>query len=632
MRCFIFLICLAAAWQASAGDIKYPVKSIPEALLRNAHVVKRMEEIEFRIISTGETVFKKKYAITILNENGDEHAGFSEFYDKLHQITSIEGALYDAMGNQLKKLKNKDVQDLSASDDNNLMDDNRRKAHDFMYRSYPYTVEYEVVQKFNNTLFFPSWVPQEDEHYAVEQSSYTIVCPQDYTVRWRAFNYKGEPSSATDKNSKILQWKINHLGAIIYPYASPSWKDLTTVVYFAPAEFEIQGYKGNMSTWKDFGKFQSTLNQGRDVLPAEIVQAVQQVTNGLTDPREKVKLLYQYLQKNTRYISIQLGLGGWQPFEAAYVAKKGYGDCKALTNYMYSLLKAAGIRSNYVLVYAGQNKDVVIEDFPVNRFNHVILCVPMQKDSIWLECTSQTNPAGYMGDFTGNRKALLINEDGGVVVSTPRYHLKENIQRRAIKARLTEDGTLHVETQTTYSGLQQDRLSSMIDQLSKEEVKKILNRQIDLGTYEITDFSYRQEKGLLPEVKEDLKIVVPNYASVSGKRIFINPNILNRGGARLTLDAERKVDYVFDEAWKDEDITEIELPAGYQIEAPLQDLNLKNAFGSYSMTVKLEGNKLIYKRMREQYLGRFPAGEGKALVKFMEDIYKADHSKMVLVK
>lgn len=628
----ILFLLLLAPFAAMAGDIKYPVKSIPEPLLKNAHVVKRVEEIEFRIINTGETVYRKKYAITILNENGDEHAGFSEFYDKLHQITSIEGALYDAMGNQLKKLKSKDVQDLSASDDNNLMDDNRRKAHDFFYRTYPYTVEYEVVQKFNNTLFFPSWVPQEDEHYAVEQSSYTIVCPQDYSVRWRAFNYKGEPSTTAEKNNKVLQWKINHLGAIIHPYASPSWKDLTTVVYFAPADFEIQGYKGNMSTWKDFGKFQTTLNQGRDVLPAEVVQAVQQLTGGVTDQKEKVKLLYQYLQKNTRYISIQLGLGGWQPFEAAYVAKKGYGDCKALTNYMYSLLKAAGIRSNYVLVYAGENKDVVIEDFPVNRFNHVILCVPMQKDSIWLECTSQTNPAGYMGDFTGNRKALLINEDGGVVVSTPRYDLKENGQVRTIKAKLSEEGTLNVDVQTTYSGLQQDRVSSMLNQLSKEEVKKILNRQIDLGTYEITEFAYKQDKSSLPEVKEDLKIAVPNYASVSGKRIFINPNILNRGGARLTFNEERKVDYVYDEAWRDEDVTEIEIPAGYKIEAPIQDVSLKNKFGSYSMTVKLEGNKLIYKRVREQYVGRFPASEGKDLVKFLEDIYKADHSKMVLVK
>jgi hypothetical protein len=404
------------------------------------------------------------------------------------------------------------------------------------------------------------------------------------------------------------------------------------MVYFAPSAFEIQGYKGNMSTWKDFGKFQTSLNAGRDVLPPDVVQTVQQLTGNITDPREKVQVLYQYLQKNTRYISIQLGLGGWQPFEAAYVAKRGYGDCKALTNYMYSLLKTAGIRSNYALVYAGDNKNMVIDDFPMNRFNHVILCVPLQKDSIWLECTSQTNPVGYMGDFTGDRKALLINEEGGVLVSTPQYKMEDNTQQRAIKCKLDGVGNMELEVQTLYSGLQQEKVSGMINQLSKDEVRKYLNRDYELSSYEITDFRYNQKKDRLPKVEEALKMVLPNYASVSGKRLFINPNILNKGGAKLTLDEERKVDYVFDMAWRDEDKAEIEIPDGYTLEVPYQNVSLKNKFGSYTVTAEVVGNKIKYHRIREQYSGRFPAKDGKELMKFLEDIFRADHARMVLVK
>ncbi|HJW15553.1 MAG TPA: DUF3857 domain-containing protein [Flavisolibacter sp.] len=626
---FSFLLCVSGL---KAADPKYPVSAIPENLKKDADVVKRMEEISFQVINTGETILHKKYAITILNENGDEYAGISEFYDKLISITSIEGTLYDASGKVLKKTKSKDISDLSAVSGINLIDDSRMKSHHFYFREYPFTVEYEVEQKFNNTLFFPHWNPQEDEKYAVEQSSYTVICPADYSIRYRAFNYKGEPEITMEKGKKKMRWNITSVPAIKLPFASPSWKEMTTLVFFAPSDFEIQGYKGNMSSWKDFGKFQASLNAGRDVLPANITETVNRLTAGITDQREKVRVLYSFLQKNTRYIGIQLGLGGWQPFPANEVATKGYGDCKALTNYMYSLLKAAGIKSNYTLVYAGNNKDVLIEDFPCNRFNHVILCVPLAKDSMWLECTDQNVPAGYMSDFTGNRKALMITDDGGVVVRTPQYGLKENTQLRAIKAKLDEDGNLSMTVKASYGGIEQDEVSSLINGLSKEKVQKVLQKELELSTYDINSFKYDETKDVLPKVDEQLEISVSKYATITGKRLFIVPNILNRGGFVLNDQKDRQFDYVFDNAFRHDDTYEIDIPEGYELESAPAESNLKSKFGTYTSSVKIVGHKVIYNRTREHFAGRYPANEGVALAAFYESVYRSDRSKMVFVK
>ena len=632
MRFFIFLSLLLCASGIKAADPKYPVSSIPENLKKDADVVKRMEEITFQVISTGETILHKKYALTILNENGAENAGIAEYYDKLISITSMEGTLYDASGKVLKRTKNKDISDVSAVSGNNLIDDSRVKTHHFYYREYPYTVEYEVEQKFSNTLFFPNWYPQEDEKYAVEQSSYTVICPEQYEIRYRAFNYKGAPEVTTEKGKKKMRWSVNAIPAIKLPFASPSWKEMTTVVYFAPSEFEIQGYKGNMSSWKDFGKFQASLNAGRDVLPAQIIETVNSLTAGISDTREKIRVLYNFLQKNTRYISIQLGIGGWQPFPASEVATKGYGDCKALTNYMYSLLKAAGIKSNYTLVYAGGNKDVLIEDFPSNRFNHVILCVPMAKDSVWLECTSQTLPAGYMSDFTGNRKALMITEEGGVVVRTPQYGLRENTEQRVIKAKLDENGNLSLNVKASYGGTEQDDVSSLINGLSKEKVEKVLQKELELSTYNINSFKYEETKDILPKVDEQLDISVSNYATISGKRLFIMPNILNRGGVVLNDQKDRAFDYVYNNAYRQEDKYEIEIPEGYELEAAPADVNLQSKFGTYTSSAKLVGRKIIYTRTREHFAGRYPAKEGIALAGYFESVYRSDRSRMVFVK
>lgn len=631
MRIFLLTCSVIVFAFARGNDIKYPASAIPESLKKDANVVKRMETIEFRIINTGEAVLYHKYALTILNENGDDNAALVEYYDKLQKINSIEGALYDAAGNQLKKLKSREIMDLSAVDDNNLMDDSRRKVHQFYYKSYPYTVEYEVQTKFNNTLFFPTWLPVESERFAVEQSSYSIICPAGYVVRFRAFNYKGDPVITMDKDKKVMKWEVKNLTGTVRPYASPPLYELTTMIFFAPSEFEIQDYKGNMNSWQEFGKFVYSLKKGRDELPEGIVQKVEQLTAGINDDKEKIRVLYEYLQKQTRYISIQLGLGGWQPFEASYVAQKGYGDCKALTNYMYSLLKAANIKSYYTLVKAGSGQNI-IQDFPSQQFNHVILCAPLAKDTMWLECTSQTLPAGYVSDFTANRKALLIDEQGGVLVSTPRYTIKENLQVRKINGKVDTDGTLVMKVNTDYGGIQQDNLSGMINALSKDKVQKILQEELQLSTYDVNDFKYTETKASLPELNEQLDITVSGYATVSGKRFFINPNILNRSSRKFDADEKRTVDLFFIDEWRDEDDYEIEIPEGYQLEAALQNVSIKTKFGTYSCSAELKGNIIFYHRVREQFSGRFPAKDQAGLAKFYEDIYKADRGKLVLVK
>ncbi len=626
----LFLSCLLVCFYASAAD-KYPVSAIPANLMKDAHVVKRAEEINFEVISTKSSKMDYKYVFTILNENGDKYAGFSESYNKFKHIESIEGYLYDKDGKLLKKVKTKDLSDVSAVDNISLIDDSRVKHHNFYYKSYPYTIEYIVSVSYDQTFYFPYWVPQEYKYLSVEQSQLNVTVPADYALRYKMFNYKDNPVQTTEKNKNKYSWKVNQLLPVKDEYAAPRWHERVPMVSLAPSQFELQGYKGNMNSWQEFGKFIYALTKDRDQLSDPVKQKVLQLIATASSDKEKVERLYQFLQQSTRYISIQLGIGGWQPFEASYVSEKGYGDCKALSNYMFSLLKAAGIKSHYALIKAGDFDHFLMEDFPSNQFNHAILCVPLQKDTMWLECTSQFKSAGYMGEFTGNRKALLIDENGGMLVATPRYGLKENTQVRTIKAKLEPDGTLKMNIATNYKGVQQDDLSARIDNLSKELVKKQLEEELQLATYEVNDFTYTMKKATLPEVSEELNVTVSRYATISGKRLFIMPNILSRGGTRL-LEEERTFDFVFDYEYHDEDNGEIEIPDGYEIEAAPQDVAIKTKYGNYSMSAKVEGNKIIYKRIREQFSGRFSAKEQKEIIKFFEDIYKADRSRFVLIK
>jgi transglutaminase-like putative cysteine protease len=628
-KLFIYIQVFIAA---SVNAQSYNSLLIPDSLSKNANVVCRYNELRIEIKEPGKAKIYRKNANTILNEAGNRYSFFYTQYDKFNDINDIDGTLFDAMGKELKNVKKKDIEDLSGNDDMSLMVDTRFKVHSFYYRSYPYTVEYEEEKMLNGVFDLPDWYPQQSNTMSVQYGKLVVVAPKDLDIRYKQFNYPGNPVITEEKGLKVYTWELKNQTAKVSEQYQPSWREILPSVLVAPTSFEIQGYKGEMSSWENFGMFINSLLKGKDVMPEAIKQKVHELTNGITDKKEKVKVLYNFLQQNTRYISVQLGIGGWQPFDANYVYIKRYGDCKALSNYMVALLKEAGINANYVLIRAGDDAEDIITDFPSNQFNHATVCVPINKDTMWLECTSQTVSAGYQGDFTGNRHALLIDDKGGHVISTTVYRAEDNVQLRSITSTIDETGKLTANINTHYACLQQDNLQGKINHLSKDKLLESLKKDIDLPDYDVTSFNYEEKKSEKPAIDEHLLVVANNYASVSGKRMFIMPDILNRNTVKFKTEDQRKYDIEYAYSFTDKDTVAIKIPTGYNIESMPKDVTINNKFGDYEIHFKVEDNNITCTRLFKQSKARFPATDYPELVKYYETIYKADRSRIVFIK
>ena len=621
----VFIYSLAQAQE-------YNVFSIPDSLRKDADVVKRNEEYILTIKSSSKYTLYEKHTYTILNPALKHYARYTTHYDKFTSINTVSGKLYNSMGKQIKSTKKSDWEDKSASDGFSLLLDDRYKENEFYDAEYPYTVEYEEEDENTGTRSFPRWIPQSNRHMSVQNSKFTIIAPASYNVRYKQVNYKNEPVITQKNDVKTYTWEIKNITAKKQEASAPPFSELTPFIIFAPSAFEVDGYTGDMSTWEGYGKFMYQLIKGRDVLPEPIKLKVHELTDTIKDERQKIFVLYDFLQKTTRYISIQLGIGGWQPFEASYVAEKKYGDCKALSNYMIALLKEAGIKGKYVEIYGGQSPPAFVDDFSFSQANHVIACVPLAKDTIWLECTSQTVSPGYMGSFTGNRKAIIIDEAGGHIVNTPVYNMADNLQVRIVKAVTDEQGNLTADITNRYTGLQQDFPHSLMYDASKEEREKYLNQMFNLPTYQVIKNNYKENKGIIPSVDEYLQIQLNNYANITGKRLFIFPNIFGRATEKLAADTNRQYDYIIEDAYRDIDSIEIKIPGGYKPESLPKDISLQTRFGKYVSSVKVLGDKILYYRLMEQYSGRFAAKEYNDLVIFYQQIYKADRTGVVMVK
>jgi hypothetical protein len=626
----IFLLfCLSA--NLFAQD--YNIHSIPDSLVNNADAVTRYEERIFEIKSPGKAVEHERHIYTILNESADYLGGYKSRYNKFTDINYISATLYDARGKEIKRVKKKDMEDISGTGDESLMTDTRYKIYNFYYRTYPYTVDYEEEDEINGLLQMPYWVPQRINRASVQLTKYVIIAPMDYQVRYKPVNCSIQPVITVNSGKKIYTWDLKNLPAKTSEVMAPSWNKIVPYVMIAPSEFEAEGYKGNMSTWEAYSKFFYNLLKGRDLLPEDTRKKVHELTDNIRDPKEKISILYEYLQKNTRYISIQLGIGGFQPFDASYVATKRYGDCKALSNFMVALLKEAGIKGNSVFIKSGPYPGSIDTSFTCDPFDHAICCIPLKNDTVWLECTDQTLPTGYLSGFTADRYGLLIDEKGGKLVHTPRYGLADNVQVRRIRASVNEDGNLAASVFTTYKAIQQDGLEEIVSGLSKDKLMQYLKNVINLPTYDISRFEYTQDKKILPPVlNESLELTATNYAQISGRRLFVNPNIMNRSSDNLKPDEERKYGIQENYMHRDLDTVEIIVPVGYKPESIPQDMKIESKFGKYFTSTTVMPDKILYYRLREQYSGDFPAKDFAGLVKFYEEIYKADRSRVVLVK
>jgi len=612
---------------------KYPVSAIPAELRADANVVWRVDRSVFKIISKSKASHYVFKAITILNANGKDHGREIIGYDKLSKITSIKAAIYDANGILLKRLKSSEIYDQAAYDGFSLYSDNRLKALDLRYGSYPYTVEFEYEVEYKYLFFIPSFAVLQEEKSAVEQSEYSIIYPKELQPKYRTNNIVEKPViTSLEDNLESMSWKFSNVKPIKFePYGGPLAEQIP-IIYAAPSVFEFDGYGGKMDTWNEFGQWIHQLNKDRNILPEETKKKIVDLTSPLAGKEEKIKAIYEYMQNKTRYVSIQLGIGGFQPFEASIVDQNGYGDCKALSNYMVSMLDVIGIKSHYVLVNAGKNPPPLNTGFPSSQFNHAIVCVPNGADTVWLECTSQTNPFGYMGSFTGNRKALAITEKGAKVVTTPVYLENHNIQSRTATVKVEMNGNAKAKVKTRYKGIQyeNDGLHRVLGN-NFDDQQKWIRENTQIPSFDVTAFTMTNRKDKIPVATVDLDLTLNRFSTVSGKRLFLTPNLMNRSTFIPEKVENRKQGVSLRTAFTDYDTIQYLVPEEIYPEFLPEAIKITSKFGEYEAAFTLDQGKVLYTRKLLMRKGTYPAEAYPDLIDFYKKINKADNTKLVFL-
>ncbi len=609
----------------------YSVKNIDATLLKNANAVVRNEST--KIILKDFDVQEEHYSvvITALNRSGIDALDPIVGYSGNDKVKNISAVLYDKNGKEIESFKEKDFADVSASG-GDLYSDNRLKSLGYVEPPYPFTLKFEYELKSNTTGFIKPWIPRTYSTVAVENSKYEVVNEKEVPLIKKEYNLEGY-NVDTKEASNYLSYSINTMNAVENEYASPHYTEFVPMVKVALKKFRLENSVAEISTWKDFGLWQNEkLLKGRDELSQETKNIISNLVKDLKTDEEKVKAIYEYMQNKTRYISVQVGIGGWQPSPAEDVDKLGYGDCKGLTNYTKALLESQGITSYYSIVDSQENGVDIDEDFVALQGNHVILAVPLENENIFLECTSQDIPFGFLGSHTDDRKVVMMTPDGGVITKTPTYSEKDNTRDFSATVVLDENLMIRGTTTEVSKGLIYNSNYHLKDYDKEELDRAYKNAWSHLNSLRLSDISFNNDKDKVV-FTENLTFEAKNYVSKAGNRLLLNPNIFHRFEYTPQSVSTRKLPISIRRGKTYNDEITLILPDDYEIEAMFEPIEISNEFGSYEASLEnVGGGKLVYKRKVVIKAVKAPKESFEKYDSYIKSLVKSDNSKIVLVK
>lgn len=571
-------------------------------------------------VEKGKKTIEKRFHIQVNNEQGDWITDIKIPFQKGNKVTSLEAEIRDNSGKLIRKLRKNEVTERSYISDISLYEDDYVKTFSLKHNQYPYHIFYSYSIHYSDFLWIASWTPVLHKNSPTLEAKLRLTAPVDFPVKINQQNFDG--FEADTSNGQInYKWTANYLTPVKEEIHAPVFHELVPTVDIVPVSFKY-GINGSHDTWASYGNWVEKLSAGLNTLPVSEQGKVHHLIKGIDDPKEKVKILYNYMQDNTRYINIAIDIGGLKPYPAEYVALNKYGDCKALTNYMKALLDVADIPSYCVDVYASQNAGAIHKDFPSQQFNHVILMVPLDGDTIWLENTSNIAPFDYINSAIQNRQGLLINGEGSRLIDIPRFDLAAVRESRSMTYYIDEELNCTSEINFKSAGPGFELYNEIRSRYSDQQQKQLLEHYLPFRNFEIKKWKFDKADRNASEISLSATLLLKNQVSKYDKDLVVRPQPLSlpdfQAPSQRTLPV--RISYP---TYRMDSMT-FNIPAGMQVKKMSEPVITESKYGSYKIEISSSGSTINFVRSFTLKNGQYELSHYQDFYEFMQSIKNAE--------
>ena len=613
------MVCLWLGPQVAAGDapawmhalVSAPMPKIDE----KTEAVLLYSETVLNVQANGKIKSIERRAYKILRPDGKGYGTVRADFDAETRITSIHGWCIPAQGKDYE-VKDKDSVEtaLFGVMNGELVSDLRTKLLQIPASDPGNIIGYEIEHEDRPYVLQDLWMFQDT--IPVREARYTLQLAPGWEYRAVWLNH--EEVKPTSVGNNQWQWVVSDMKAIRPENSMPSWKGVAgqMVVSLFPSG---GGANKGFADWNEMGRWENGLATGRREVSPEIKQKVAALTASSATPLEKMRALAQFVQRDIRYVAIQLGIGGWQPHPAPEIFVHRYGDCKDKATLLSTMLKEIGVESYYFSVNTARG--AVTPATPAIRwFNHEILAVRLSGDVkdaslvavlehpklgrlLIFDPTDEWTPFGQLRGELQSNYGLLVTQDGGELLKLPQLPASRSGVQRTAKLKLGPNGTLSgdfAETRLGDSGLwQRMTLRSVTKEADKiKPIETLVSHS--LSTFQITKASVLNLNLTDQPFGYQYSLVAENYAKNAGNLLLVRPRVLGSKSSDLLETKEaRKYPVEFDGPSRDTDTFEIALPAGYEVDDLPPPVDADYGFASYHSKTEVNGNTLKYTRTFE---------------------------------
>ena len=637
----IFLVLGTSSWAAVPDWLRQVAKQPLPAYKPDTKGVVLLDEEITTIDQSGEihTIYRR--AVKILRPNAREELSHVVVpFDNETKLTWIKGWSITASGQEYE-VKEKDAVETGALG-GSFAEDTRHKILEIPGGDVGSIIGFEYQQRRRPYVNQDVWTLQED--MPVRLVRYTLRLPQgwEYETFWNNHE-KIEPKQGAD-----LVWEATDVPALETEDFMPPHRAIAArmVLHYFYRRPDGLGQVATAS-WMGVGAWADGLARDRRVASPELKKQVADLTAGLNSPLDKMNALAAWVQKQIRYVDIEIGIGGYQPHFAADVYKNRFGDCKDKATLMMTMLKEIGIDSYFTLI--DTRRGLVRADTPTAMtFNHAIVAIQLPKDVqssnlyaiynepklgklLIFDPTSEMTPFGDLPDTLQQTYALLVTDKGGEIIQTPLLDPSVNKLVRIGKLKLAADGSLSGEVEESRSGTlgSESRYRLLHAELNNrsKSIEALLSNNITSFQLTSAGVGYLDEPAKPLYLKYDF--TATEYAKKSGPLLLVRPRVLGQK-ARGIAEVKRLYPVEFDSASLETDTFEIELPQGYDIDEVPDPVNVVYDFGEYHSKVEQLPGKLKYSR---QYMIKqviVPKDRLEDLKKFYRQIAGDERNTAVL--